>query len=338
MLLLDGLQYSAEIKAIIYTKSCKTFSKSVVFAIASRIMKQNICLYIVVTMLAPETIALKSSESQTTLSVQNANDSLNSLERSFCSPENVSRMTHDMQDLISTINVDMDNIGLDLAHKISEVQKQTLKFHVKKDVVAFNCKLSSICIKPFTLKSIMKSNVDQDFNYIVDFWAVDETQIMYLDKGKPSYIYEEDFGQFAKANVFIDLKNVTSHLIYSRNDVNKKLVNDANGTCLCKSSTSLVNVKRKQLSVERQLKKVVSNFVGITTSMDDAYIKGNICKLSDLRRKRSLFGSYSSHDEIRRVTDAFQSNFKRILVHERDKSKYLQHLKENLQNDENDIS
>ena len=114
----------------------------------------------------------------------------------------------------------------------------------------------------------MKSNVDQDFNYIVNFWAVDETQIMYLDKGKPSYIYEEDFGQFAKANVFIDLKNVTSHLIYSQNDMTKKLVNDANGTCLCKSSTSLVNVKRKQLSVERQLKKVVSNFVGITTSME----------------------------------------------------------------------
>ena len=134
MLLLDGLQYSAEIKAIIYTKSCKTYSKSVVFAIASIIMKQNICLYIVVTMLAQETIALKSSESQTTLSVHSTNDFLNSLERSFCSPENVSRIAHDMQDLISTINVDMSKIGWDLAHTITEVQKQTLKFHVKKDI------------------------------------------------------------------------------------------------------------------------------------------------------------------------------------------------------------
>ena len=85
-----------------------------------------------VTRLSRETIALKSSESQTTLSVKHNNDSLNSLERSFCLPENVSRMTHDMQDLISTINVDMDNIGWDLAHTILEVQKQTLKFHIEK--------------------------------------------------------------------------------------------------------------------------------------------------------------------------------------------------------------
>ena len=84
-------------------------------------------------------------------------------------------MTHDMQDLISTVNFDMNKIGWDLAHTISEVQKQTLRFHVKKDLVAFNCQLSSICIKPFTLKLIMKSNVDQDFNYIVNLWAVDET-------------------------------------------------------------------------------------------------------------------------------------------------------------------
>ena len=167
-------------------------------------------------------------------------------------------------------------------------------------MVAFNCKLSDLCIKPFTLGSLMKSNVDQNFNYVVDFWAVDESEIMYLDNGKPSYIYKEDFNQFSKANVFIELKNVTSHLIYSRNDVNSKLVNDANGTCFCKSSASLINVKRKQLLVEKQLKKLVSIFLGRTSSMKmklsktlynclDASIKGDICRLSDLREKRSLF-------------------------------------------------
>ena len=155
-------------------------------------------------MLSRKTIAV--SESQTTLQELNHNDSLNSVERSFCYPESVSRMTHEMEDLISTINVDMSKIGWDLVHTITEVQKQTLKFHVKKDIVAFNCKLSDICIKPFTLGSIMKSNVDQDFDYIVNFWAVDESEIMYLDKGKPIYIYKEDFNQFSKANVLIQLK------------------------------------------------------------------------------------------------------------------------------------
>ena len=106
-----------------------------------------------------------------------------------------------MEDLISTINVDMDRIGWDLGHTIIEVQKQTLKLHVKKDMVAFNCKLSDLCIKPFTLGSLMKSNVDQNFDYVVDFWAVDESEIMYLDNGKPSYIYKEDFNQLSKANI-----------------------------------------------------------------------------------------------------------------------------------------
>ena len=54
-------------------------------------------------------------------------------------------------------------------------------------------------------------------------------------------------------------------------------------------------------------------------------------------KKRSLFGSSSSHDEIRRVTNVFQSNFKRLLIHDREKSKDLKHLKENFRNDEHDI-
>ena len=73
-------------------------------------MKQKICLCIVITMLSRKTIAV--SESQTTLQELNHNDSLNSVERTFCYPDSVSRMTHEMEDLISTINVDMDRIAL----------------------------------------------------------------------------------------------------------------------------------------------------------------------------------------------------------------------------------
>ena len=113
-------------------------------------------------MLSRKTIAV--SESQTTLQELNHNDSLNSVERSFCYPDSVSRMTHEMEDLISTINVDMDRIGWDLGHTIMEVQKQTLKYHVKKDMVAFDCKLADLCIKPFSLGTLMKSSVDTNAN------------------------------------------------------------------------------------------------------------------------------------------------------------------------------
>ena len=59
----------------------------------------------------------------------------------------------------------------------------------------------------------------------------------------------------------------------------------------------------------------------------DADKKGGVCKLPDLRKKRALFGSSDTHDEIRKVTHAFESNFKRILVHEKSKAKEKQILK-----------
>ena len=165
----------------------------------------------------------------------------------------------------------------------------------------------------------MKSNVDQDFDYIVNFWAVDESEIMYLDKGKPIYIYKEDFNQFSKANVLIQLKKYHKSLDLFTKWREWKLVNDANGTCLCKSSTSLVNVKRKQILVEKQLKKIVSIFLGSTTSMKmklsktlynclDAFIKGDICGLSDLRKK----GHFLAHILATMRSDGWQMSSNQI--------------------------
>ena len=63
-----------------------------------------------------------------------------------------------------------------------------------------------------------------------------------------------------------------------------------------------------------------------------------MCDLSDLRNKRALFGSSDIHDEIREVTHALQSNFKRILVHEKSKAREMQISKQDIQNEENSIS
>ena len=315
---------------------------------ATKSIKQKKC-WCIITLLAQ--ISAAFSDSQTELHEPSYNDSLNSEreQKSFCHPDGVSRMTHTIEDQISTLNVDLEKIGWNLGHTILEVQNHALKYHVKKNMVAFDCKLVDICINPFSLRTLMKSNVEPNANYVVDFYAVSDSEIMYLEDGVPNYIYKQDFEQFALSNVFINLDNVTSHLLYSRNEVNSRLGNSANGTCFCKESVSLSNIKRKQSLVIKQLKKLVSIFLESFSSLNmklteplyvclETFIKGDICELSDHREKRSLFGSSSSHDEIRRVTNVFQSNFKRILTHDRKKAKDLQHLKQNLINDENDIS
>ena len=80
----------------------------------------EILVYIVTTMLALESWAINASESTAELKLSSNNSSLNTLGQSFCSLENVSRMTYDSRDLLSRITLDMERIGWDLARTISD--------------------------------------------------------------------------------------------------------------------------------------------------------------------------------------------------------------------------
>ena len=131
-------------------------------------------------MLALESWAINVSESTAELKLSSNNNSLNTLGLSFCSLENVSRMTYDRRDLVSRITFDMELIGWDLARTISEVQQQRIRFHDKRDPVAMDCRLSDMCLNTFSLKSVLKTKVAQDFGYVVDFMAINDQEIMYL--------------------------------------------------------------------------------------------------------------------------------------------------------------
>ena len=98
-----------------------------------------ILVYIVTTMLALQCWATIASESSAELMLSSINNSLSTLGRSFCSLENVSRMTYDNRDLISRISFDMERIGWDLASTITEIQQQRIKFHGKRDLVILTC-------------------------------------------------------------------------------------------------------------------------------------------------------------------------------------------------------
>ena len=96
---------------------------------------------------------------------------------------------------------------------------------------------------------------------------INNQELMYLEKGSPNSIQERNFKHFHQANIFIDLTNVTSHLIFIQSEIERKLTNKGNGTCLCKSSKSLSKLQHKQILIERKLKILVYNFVEITAAM-----------------------------------------------------------------------
>ena len=216
----------------------------------------------------------------------------------------------------------MQKIGWDLAHTIMEVQQQKISVHDKRNFVKMDCRLAVLCLNTFSLKTVLKMKVAQDVGYIVDFMAINKEELMYLESGTPIFIRERNFRHFHQANIFIDLTNVTSHLIFIQSEIERKLTNKGNGTCLCKSSKSLSNLQHKQILIERKLKKLVYNFVEITAAMQmifpavlhsclNAYKIGDMCTLHDLRKKRSIFSSDNSHDEIKKVTHVFNRISKR---------------------------
>ena len=69
----------------------------------------------------------------------------------------------------------------------------------------------------------------------------------------------------------------------------------------------------------------------------NAYKIGKLCSLQDLRRKRYIFSSDNSHDEIRKMTHVFESNFRKILTHEKARARELQVLKHGIENEEHNI-
>ena len=268
---------------------------------------------------------------------------------SQCSPEAVEKMKFEKTYPVTRLSLNMMNIGYDIANTILELQRQKLELHGQKKLVKKDCRLSALCINTFSLKSVLQSKVAENIGYIVDFMSVDQQEIMYLQRGLANFIQNQNYCHFQQANIHIDLNNETSHLIFTQSSLERKLTNRANGTCLCRKCRSMSNLRHKQLIVERKLRKLVLNFMEIIEAMEmifslslqsclNAYEIGSSCLFQDRRRKkRSLFASSDTHDQLRRVTNVFENIFKSILSHEKVRERELQGLKHNIKNDEHSI-
>ena len=151
---------------------------------------------------------------------------------------------------------------------------------------------------------------------------------MYLKSGQSKFIEKTSFKHFERSNIGITLQNITSHLIYIETAKERKLVNSFSGQCYCKLCSSLKNLKLKQLTVKKTVKRVVSAMLELSLGLkialpDDIkvclnnFLQDKSCMFNHTTKfRRSIFSS-SDHDGLRRVTKIFEKNFENIIRHER---------------------
>ena len=247
---------------------------------------------------------------------------------SECSSMSIQKMQYENSNVKYEVSFDFFAMAKDIADIVVEFDKQQLEIIQQSQVVKFDCGLNALCLNTFNLRALLKAKPKKDIGFVIDFLSVDSQEIMYMARGTGKFIQKDSFKHFQRANIEIDLRNRSSHLIYVETDHERKLLNQFPGKCYCKLSSTMKNLKLHQLGVKKTLKKVVYSVLelgmGLKIALQDniknclqEFLNDGSCKLNQTaKHKRSIFSS-GDHDSLRRITKIFENNFKNILLHEK---------------------
>ena len=247
---------------------------------------------------------------------------------SECSSMSIQKMQYENSNVKYEVSFDFFAMAKDIADIVVEFDKQQLEIIQQSQVVKFDCGLNALCLNTFNLRALLKAKPKKDIGFVIDFLSVDSQEIMYMKRGTGKFIQKDSFKHFQRANIEIDLRNRSSHLIYVETDHDRKLLNQFPGKCYCKLSSTMKNLKLHQLGVKKTLKKVVYSVLelgmGLKIALQDniknclqEFLNDGSCKLNQTaKHKRSIFSS-GDHDSLRRITKIFENNFKNILLHEK---------------------
>ena len=263
------------------------------------------------------------NESETLTATQDAK-----LIYSECSNMSTQKLKHEKSQAQHELSFDFMEMVKDITSIVLEFEKQEIVIIDQSQVARFSCDLKALCINTFNLRALLKAKPKLNRGFLVDFVSVDAQQIMYMKSGQSKFIQKTSFKHFERSNIGITLKNISSHLIYIETANERKLVNSFSGQCYCKLCSSIKNLKLKQLTVKKTLKKVVAAMlelsVGLKIALQDdinsclqEFLQDKSCMYNQTTKfKRSIFSS-SDHDGLRRVTKIFEKNFQNIIMHER---------------------
>ena len=175
---------------------------------------------------------------------------------SECSNISIQKMKSDKSNLKYEISFDFFALAKDLADAVLEFERQKLEIVHESKVVRFNCGLSALCLETFELRALLKAKPKKNVGFVIDFLSVNSEEIMYMKEGVGKFIKRDSFKHFQNANIEIDIRNKSSHLIFVETEHERKLLNQFNGKCYCKLSSTLKNLNLHQLGVRRTLKKL----------------------------------------------------------------------------------
>ena len=247
---------------------------------------------------------------------------------SECSSMSTQQMQYEKSRAQYEVSFDFFEIAKDIADIVREFEKQEIEIIDQSQVARFDCGLNALCINTFSLRALLKAKPKRDIGFIIDFVSVDSQQIMYMKSGQGKFIQKSSFKHFERSNIGIELKNISSHLIYVETANERKLLNSFSGKCYCKLCSTMKNLKLQQLAVKKTLKKVVYSVlelsVGLKIALQDdiriclqEFLNDKHCMLNHTTKfKRSIFSS-GDHDGLRRITKIFEKNFRNILLHEK---------------------
>ena len=173
---------------------------------------------------------------------------------SECSSMSVQKMQYEKSNVKYEISFDFFAMAKDIADAVVEFDKQQLEIIHQSQVVRFDCGLNALCLNTFNLRALLKAKPKKDIGFVIDFLSVDSQEIMYMKRGIGKFIQKDSFKHFQSANIEIDLRNRSSHLIYVETEHERKLLNHFHGKCYCKLSSTMKNLKLHQLGVKRTLK------------------------------------------------------------------------------------
>ena len=264
---------------------------------------------------------------------------------SECSNMSVQKLQSDRSDLKFEISFDFLALARDLSDAVLEFDRQKLEIVQQSKVVRINCGLKALCLETFELRALLKPKPRKNVGFVVDFMSVNSMEFMYIKQGIAKFINRESFKHFQNANIEIDIKNKSSHLIFVQTEHERKLLNHFEGKCYCKLSSTMKNLNLHQLGVKRTLKKVIYSLLELSMGLKIAlpdniqnclqeFLNDGNCKLNQTARsKRSIFSS-SDHDSLRRITKIFESNFQNILSHERARKFELETMNHKINSEE----
>merc|ERR1711873_255860 len=177
------------------------------------------------------------------------------------------KMKHEKSQAQHDVSFDFFEIAKDIADIVLEFEKQDIEIIDQSQVARFSCELKALCLNTFSLRALLKAKPKQNLGFIIDFVSVDSQQIMYMKSGQGKFIQKSSFKHFERSNIGIELKNISSHLIYVETANERKLLNSFSGKCYCKLCSTMKNLKLQQLAVKKTLKKVVYSVLELSVGL-----------------------------------------------------------------------